>query len=112
VTFADLSLPIYSDAAPSKQCELAPSLRKGFAEIEAGLSEAQALHEARRCLSCGNCFEYDNCSASCPETAIIKLGPTLGYRIDMALCTGCQVCVDQCPCHAMEMVPEPTGAAR
>jgi NADPH-dependent glutamate synthase beta subunit-like oxidoreductase len=112
VTFADLSLPIYSDAAPSKQREVAPALRQGFAEIEAGLSEAQALHEARRCLSCGNCFECDNCSASCPETAIIKLGPTLGYRIDMALCTGCQVCVDQCPCHAMEMVPEPTGAAQ
>ncbi len=106
VGFADLHLPIYSDAIPSRQREIAPGLREGFAEVTAGLSEAAALHEARRCLSCGNCFECDNCSAACPETAITKLGPGHGYRIDMDLCTGCAVCVEQCPCDAMEMVPE------
>jgi len=110
VGFAELQLPIYSDAIPSKQHDVAPASREGFAEITAGLSEAQALHEARRCLSCGNCFECDNCSAACPETAIIKLGPTHGYRVDMDLCTGCAVCVEQCPCHAMEMVSELSGA--
>jgi formate dehydrogenase (NADP+) beta subunit len=106
VEFADLHLPIYSDAIPSKQRKIPPRLREGFAEVTAGLSEAAALHEARRCLSCGNCFECDNCFAACPETAITKLGPSHGYRVDMALCTGCAVCVEQCPCHAMEMVPD------
>jgi NADPH-dependent glutamate synthase beta subunit-like oxidoreductase len=110
VGFADLHLPIYSDAIPSRQRDVPPALREGFAEITAGLSEAEALHEARRCLSCGNCFECDNCYAACPETAIVKLGPSHGYRIDMARCTGCAVCVEQCPCHAMEMVPEPAFA--
>jgi len=108
VSFADLQLPVYTDALPSQQIEVPPELRQGFAEVTAGLDEAEALHEARRCLSCGNCFECDNCFAACPETAITKLGPTHGYRIDMDLCTGCAVCVDQCPCHAMEMIPEPT----
>ena len=106
VGFADLHLPIYSDATPSHQPEVAPAQRHGFIEVAGGLTAAAALHEARRCLSCGNCFECDNCYASCPETAIVKLGPTHGYRIDMALCTGCSVCVEQCPCHAMKMVPE------
>jgi formate dehydrogenase beta subunit len=106
VGFADLHLPIYSDAIPAQQSDVPPGLREGFAEITAGLSEADALHEARRCLSCGNCFECDNCRAACPEAAIVKLGPSRGYRVDMALCTGCAVCVEQCPCHAMEMVPE------
>jgi NADPH-dependent glutamate synthase beta subunit-like oxidoreductase len=106
VGFADLHLPIYSDAIPSREAEVSPDLRAGFAEITGGLSERQALHEARRCLSCGNCFECDNCQAACPEAAILKLGPGHGYRVDMALCTGCAVCVEQCPCHAMEMVPE------
>jgi Pyruvate/2-oxoacid:ferredoxin oxidoreductase delta subunit len=110
VGFADLHLPIYSDAIPSKQSDISLALRKGFAEITAGLSEAAAVHEARRCLSCGNCFECDNCFAACPETAIVKLGPTHGYRVNMELCTGCAVCVEQCPCHAMEMVPEPARA--
>ena len=106
VGFADLHLPIYADARPSVQSEIKAALREGFAEITAGLSAAEALHEAQRCLSCGNCFECDNCYAACPEDAIVKLGPTHGYSIDMALCTGCSVCVEQCPCHAMEMVAE------
>jgi len=106
VGFADLHLPIYSDAVPSRERAVPPELRQGFAEITAGLDEAAALHEARRCLSCGNCFECDNCYAACPETAIVKLGPSRGFRVEMALCTGCAVCVEQCPCHAMEMVPE------
>lgn len=107
VSFADLHLPIYSDARPSTQPEIPVAQREGFDEITAGLSHAAALHEAKRCLSCGNCFECDNCFAACPEIAIARLGPGLGYKVDMALCTGCAVCVEQCPCHALEMIPEP-----
>jgi formate dehydrogenase (NADP+) beta subunit len=109
ITFAGLNLPIYTDAEPSMQHELALSTRaKGFDEVFDGLTEGQAQHEAKRCLSCGNCFECDNCYAACPEDAIIKLGPSNGYEIKLDLCTGCQVCVEQCPCHAMEMVSEAT----
>jgi formate dehydrogenase (NADP+) beta subunit len=106
IDFAGLHLPIYSDAMPSQQREVPPDLREGFAEVMAGLSEAQALHEARRCLSCGNCYECDNCFAACPEQAIAKLGIGRGYRVDLMLCTGCAACFEQCPCHAIDMVPE------
>jgi Pyruvate/2-oxoacid:ferredoxin oxidoreductase delta subunit len=108
VDFAGLNLPIYADAARSAEHELAVEARgSGFDEVIAGLSAAEALHEAQRCLSCGNCFECDNCYAACPEDAIVKLGPGRRYEIKYALCTGCAVCVEQCPCHAMEMIPEP-----
>lgn len=108
IDFAGLNLPIYSDAFRSAEHELPIEARgKGFDEVVAGLSEVEALHEARRCLSCGNCFECDNCFAACPEDAIAKLGPGRRYEIDYALCTGCEVCVEQCPCHAMEVVAEP-----
>ena len=110
VGFADLHLPIYSDAISVRQPEVPADQRAGFDEIAGGLGEAQALYEARRCLSCGNCFECDNCQAACPETAILKLVPGHGYDINLALCTGCAVCVEQCPCHAMEMVAEPAQA--
>jgi formate dehydrogenase (NADP+) beta subunit len=108
VDFAMLNLPIYADAAPSTQRELAPAQReKGFDEVLAGLSERETIHEAKRCLSCGNCFECDNCYAACPEDAIIKLGPGQRYKYEYAKCTGCAVCFEQCPCHAIEMIPEP-----
>jgi NADPH-dependent glutamate synthase beta subunit-like oxidoreductase len=107
IAFSELNLPIYADAARSIQDELPVARREGrFDEVVGGLSEKQARHEAKRCLSCGNCFECDNCYAACPEDAIIKLGPTEGYEIKLDLCTGCGICVEQCPCHAMEMVSE------
>jgi formate dehydrogenase (NADP+) beta subunit len=107
VTFPMLNLTVYSEADPAQQKELAPAARiSGFEEVVAGLSEAQVLREAQRCLSCGNCFECDNCYAACPEDAIIKLGPGQRYRYDYAKCTGCAVCFEQCPCHAIEMIAE------
>jgi NADPH-dependent glutamate synthase beta subunit-like oxidoreductase len=112
VTFSMLKLLIYSDAEPSKQAELLPGRRaQSFEEVVGGLNEQEALHEAKRCLSCGNCFECDNCLAACPETAIAKRGPGLGYLIDFDRCTGCAVCFDQCPCHAIDMIAEPSTPA-
>lgn len=113
VSFHQLNLPIYADAPPAVQIELpvADRLGAGFSEIIASLSEAEARHEARRCLSCGNCFECDQCYAACPEQAIVKLGPGQRYRFDYERCTGCASCFEQCPCHAIEMVPEPAEAA-
>ncbi|HFD78850.1 MAG TPA: FAD-binding protein [Gammaproteobacteria bacterium] len=91
-----------------EQPELPPEQRTaGFEEILKGIGADEALFESKRCLSCGNCFECDGCYASCPEHAVIKLGPGKRYRYDYELCTGCAVCYEQCPCHAIEMVPEP-----
>jgi formate dehydrogenase (NADP+) beta subunit len=110
VDFSMLHLPVFSDAEPSVQKMLAVSERaQGFAEVASGLSEAQARREAQRCLSCGNCFECDNCYAACPEDAIVKLGRGNRYRYDYAKCTGCAVCFEQCPCHAIEMIAEPSA---
>jgi len=108
VDFAMLNLPIYTDAAPSTQRALPVAERAGgFDEVVAGLGEAETIHEAKRCLSCGNCFECDNCFAACPEDAIVKLGPGQFYKFDYVKCTGCAVCFEQCPCHAIEMIAEP-----
>jgi formate dehydrogenase (NADP+) beta subunit len=110
VDYAMLHLPVFSDADPTAQRELPLAARtEGFAEVLAGLTETEARREAQRCLSCGNCFECDNCFAACPEDAIIKLGPGKRYRYDYATCTGCAVCFEQCPCHAIEMIPEPAA---
>jgi NADPH-dependent glutamate synthase beta subunit-like oxidoreductase len=105
-----LNLPLFLDAGRSRPSELAVELRHGFREVVAGISQDQARYESDRCLSCGNCFECDNCFAACPEQAIVKLGKGRKYSVSLDLCTGCAVCFDQCPCHAIEMIPEPGSA--
>jgi NADPH-dependent glutamate synthase beta subunit-like oxidoreductase len=110
IPFEELNLPVFLDAARQEAPEVPVSQRKGFEEVAHGLTEPEARYEARRCLSCGNCFECDNCYAACPEQAIVKLGPGRFYRVDYDLCTGCAVCFEQCPCHAIEMVPESAEA--
>ena len=99
----------YRTNAPQREQEQLPPTQRtsNFDEILQGLTEEEARFEAKRCLSCGNCFECDGCYGSCPEDAVIKLGPGKRYRYDYELCTGCAVCYEQCPCHAIEMQDEP-----
>lgn len=77
-----------------------------FDEVNRGLNEEAALHESRRCLSCGNCFECDNCYGVCPDNAVIKLGPGNRFRFNYDYCKGCGLCAEECPCGAIEMVDE------
>jgi NADPH-dependent glutamate synthase beta subunit-like oxidoreductase len=110
VTLGQLNLWFFGDAAPREQPEVAPELRTtDFTEVRGGLTEQQAVYEAQRCLSCGNCCECDGCLGACPEDAVIKLGPGHRYRFDYDKCTGCGVCYEQCPVHSIEMVPEGGG---
>jgi NADPH-dependent glutamate synthase beta subunit-like oxidoreductase len=97
----------YSDARQREQSRIDTTKRTGsFEEVVGGLDQEAAVYEARRCLSCGNCFECDGCYGACPEDAVIKLGPGKRYKYDYDLCTGCAVCFEQCPCAAIKMVPE------
>ena len=103
----------YRTDAPKKEQPHLPlqEAAKDFTEIVKGLTEPEARYEAGRCFSCGNCFECDGCYGACPEGAIIKLGPGKRYHFNYTLCTGCAVCYEQCPCHAIEMHPEKSISA-
>jgi NADPH-dependent glutamate synthase beta subunit-like oxidoreductase len=97
----------FADITPPVQPERTVSSRTAdFGEVTGGLTADEAVFEAGRCLSCGNCFECDGCLGSCPEDAVIKLGPGHRYRFDYDRCTGCGICYEQCPVHAIDMVPE------
>ena len=110
VAFGQLNLWYFGDAAQRQQPAEAPEQRTaGFSEVVGGLSEQEAVYEAQRCLSCGNCCECDGCLGACPEDAVIKLGPGRRYEFDYGKCTGCGVCYEQCPVHSIEMVGEDSG---
>jgi NADPH-dependent glutamate synthase beta subunit-like oxidoreductase len=106
--FETLNTWYYSDAPRTEQPRLDVARRaSNFDEVVSGLDQDNALFEARRCLSCGNCFSCDNCYGVCPDNAVIKLGqPGELYEIDLDFCKGCGLCVAECPCGAIEMVPE------
>jgi NADPH-dependent glutamate synthase beta subunit-like oxidoreductase len=107
-TFETLNTWYYSDAPRVAQPQLEIERRRGtFDEVVGGLDDSNALYEARRCLSCGNCFSCDNCYGVCPDNAVIKLGePGERYEIDLDFCKGCGMCVAECPCGSIEMIPE------
>jgi 2-oxoacid:acceptor oxidoreductase delta subunit (pyruvate/2-ketoisovalerate family) len=106
-TFERLNPWYYSDAPKTVQPVLGMVRRQSsFDEVQGGLDAHTALFEARRCLSCGNCFECDNCYGVCPDNAVQKLGPGLRFAIDYEFCKGCGLCAEECPCGAIEMRPE------
>jgi len=97
----------YADAPKTVQPVLEMIRRQsGFEEVLGNLDEDNALYEARRCMSCGNCFECDTCYGVCPDNAVIKLGPGKRFRFNYDYCKGCGLCVAECPCGAIKMVPE------
>lgn len=96
----------YSDAPHKVRERLEGARRAGtFDEVVAGLDEESALFEARRCMSCGNCFGCDNCFGVCPDNAVTKLEPG-EYEFKYDYCKGCAMCAEECPCGAIEMIPE------
>ncbi len=105
--FENLNAWYYADAPKTIQPVLELIRRQsGFEEVLGNLDEANALYEARRCLSCGNCFECDTCYGICPDNAVNKLGPGKRFEFKYDYCKGCGLCVAECPCGAIEMVSE------
>jgi len=111
VAFDRLNTWYYSDAPHAVRPRLETARRTStFDEVVGGLDAQTALYEARRCLSCGSCFECDNCYGVCPDNAVRKLGPFAEtgekFAFDYDYCKGCGICVQECPAGAIVMVPE------
>lgn len=79
-----------------------------FAERQIGLTEEEAVKEADRCMSCGMCFECDNCVIFCPQDAVFRVKKdqhTTGRYVDTdySRCIGCHICSDVCPTGYIDM---------
>jgi len=79
-----------------------------FNERFSGLTEEQVKAEANRCMSCGMCFECDNCVIYCPQDAIFRVKKdqhTMGRYVDTDYnkCVGCHICKDVCPTGYIQM---------
>ena len=101
-----------------KECEKKPARslkrkslpmkrRKGsFAPVESGLTRAEAVQEAQRCLGLRSCESCETCSLFCPDLCITRDEETGEVRIDLDYCKGCGICAAVCPRGAIQMVWE------
>lgn len=79
-----------------------------FNERMVRLTDDEARAEADRCMSCGMCFECDNCVIYCPQDAVFRVKKnesTLGRYVDTdySKCIGCHICADVCPSGYIDM---------
>ena len=79
-----------------------------FEERFSALAEEQAISEAGRCMSCGMCFECDNCVIYCPQDAIFRVKKdkhAIGRYVDTDYdkCVGCYICAEVCPSGYIKM---------
>ena len=79
-----------------------------FHERMMGLAEEAAIAEASRCMSCGMCFECDNCVIYCPQDAVYRVKKdqaTTGRYVatDYTKCIGCHICAEVCPTGYIDM---------
>jgi glutamate synthase (NADPH/NADH) small chain len=99
----------YAPRAQRRQREVSSDAVLGdFSERLFALSEAEATAEAKRCMSCGLCFECDECLIFCPQQAISRVpkaerAPGHYVQTDYTKCIGCHVCRDVCPTGYIQM---------
>ena len=111
VVAEDMFLGHFPDTPRHRRGERVPSgdaVLGHFEERIVGLGEEQAVAEAGRCMSCGLCFECDNCVIYCPQDAVFRVkkdkGTTGRYvDTDYTKCIGCHICADVCPSGYIDM---------
>ena len=108
VRYEDLNLDYFqSQACDLEAMTSLEASKNNYNEINQGFDEEKVLREAHRCFHCGTCNFCKNCVIYCPDGVIFIDEGSANVTIDYDYCKGCGVCVNECPRHALEMIPEP-----
>ncbi|MBF0284494.1 MAG: FAD-dependent oxidoreductase [Magnetococcales bacterium] len=82
----------------------APSLLGNYDELLIPLTKEQVIAESKRCMSCGMCFDCDNCYMFCSDSAVIRQPKGSHFKFDWDKCSRCDKCYNQCPCGYIDWV--------
>ena len=75
-----------------------------FKEVSFTIEGPQPIEESMRCLSCGMCFDCDNCFTYCSDSAVKRLPKGQHYEFKLDTCQGCKKCAEECPCGYVDMI--------
>jgi NADPH-dependent glutamate synthase beta subunit-like oxidoreductase len=99
-------LDFYEPAERHEEGKIPVSERFGALDIEIAktLSDEEVRAEAARCMSCGMCFECENCWKYCQDNAVIRPSePGEKFQFKLEFCQGCKKCAENCPCGYIDM---------
>jgi NADPH-dependent glutamate synthase beta subunit-like oxidoreductase len=101
-----MRLDHYDSQARHEEEHLSVEERLNGLEIEVACTytEEDLIAEAKRCMSCGYCFDCGKCWEFCQDNAVKKGEPGEIYMYHSNLCTGCKKCAEECPCGFLDMV--------
>jgi NADPH-dependent glutamate synthase beta subunit-like oxidoreductase len=86
------------------QCLSVDERVDNFNEVAMTLTMDQVIEETKRCMSCGMCFDCENCYTFCSDNAVKKLPKGQHFEFQLETCQGCKKCAEECPCGYIEMV--------
>ncbi|MBF0613956.1 MAG: NAD(P)-binding protein [Magnetococcales bacterium] len=107
IRFEKLKSDYFVPAPQQKRTLDHPHEVKGsWREVLVPLTRAQAESEAGRCMSCGLCFECNQCMLFCPQHAITRFvgnpeGEVMFTYYEQ--CVGCHICAEICPTGYIDM---------
>ncbi len=107
VKYEKLKSDYFVETPQMKRKHVNPSIVKGsWDETLSLLTSEEAVAESERCMSCGLCFECNQCMLFCPQDAIDKFkgnpeGEVMYTRYE--LCVGCHICSEICPTGYIDM---------
>ena len=91
-------------AAPRREAQrVSVTERELGTEVAFGLTEAEVLEEAKRCMSCGMCMDCEACWMYCSNNCFVRLPKGEHCKIRLEVCNGCKKCADACPSGYIEL---------
>jgi NADPH-dependent glutamate synthase beta subunit-like oxidoreductase len=99
-----VKLDWYKQMARHERAHLPVEERDMETEIEVGISESEALEEAKRCMSCGMCMDCETCWMYCTNNCFVRLPKGEHYKIKLEVCNGCKKCAEACPCGYIDLI--------
>ena len=92
--------------SPKRSLRHPEKVEGDWEETLIALSQEDATKQSDRCMSCGMCFECNQCMLYCPQEAIVKFrnnpeGEVMYTEYDR--CVGCHICAEVCPTGYIDM---------